>query len=146
MCTPQCSFFLLHSTELAALGLNTFVFTLAFYTFGGPLGSAAAPMVAEARAAGRVQDAQALTLGGLGLAVALGLLLGAGLELGQVPVLDAMGSGALPPDVAQAAASFLRARALAAPAVLACAVATGAFRGRLDTATPLKVGLFAAAS
>jgi putative MATE family efflux protein len=127
------------SLGLAAIGLNTFVFTFVFYIFNF-LSTVSAPLIAEKRGAGKTAEANVLVNAALTIAGVLGFILFLALELNGETILIAMGSasGTLP-----AALSFLRLRAIAAPAVLICSAGNGAFRGRLDTTTPFKIALCA---
>mmetsp|Transcript_42975 Transcript_42975/g.86878 ORF Transcript_42975/g.86878 Transcript_42975/m.86878 type:complete len:582 (-) Transcript_42975:501-2246(-) len=127
--------------ELAAIGLNTFILTFALFICGAILSTATGPLVAEKRAAGCVEEANELVDVALVVAVGLGIILTAALQLGAEPLLGSVmgGSG----EVLPIAVQFLRLRALAAPAVFICSVGGGAFRGRLDTKTPLRIALLA---
>lgn len=127
----------LGALELAALGVNTAAFGFVFVAFNF-LAYGTTPMIA--RAVGRGDPAAAARVVGqaLTLALAVGAVALAGLELLAVPLLRAMGAGEelLPP-----ALSYLRIRALAGPAVLLITAGNGAFRGYQDTRTPLWITL-----
>lgn len=122
---------------LAALGVNTAIFSLAFVVFNF-LAYGTTPLVARAlgrgdrEAAGRVA-VQALVLAGAAGAVALLLL-----QLLAGPIVAAMGATGTLRDPA---ISYLRIRALAGPAVLLITAGHGIFRGHHDTRTPLLVTL-----
>lgn len=129
------------TTELAAIGLNTFILSFALFICGSLLSTALGPLVAEKRAAGSGQDADDLIEISLGVAVLLGVALAVLLNVGADTLLrDVMGAS---DDLLPIAAQFLRFRALAAPAVFVCSVGSGAFRGNLDTKTPLHIALLA---
>ena len=122
---------------LAALGVNTSIFSMAFVVFNF-LAYGTTPMVARAvgrddrDAAGRVV-VQALVVAVLAGVVAVGLL-----QLFAVPITAAMGAGG---ELQDASLSYLRIRAFAGPAVLLVTAGHGAFRGYFDTRTPLIVTL-----
>ena len=124
-------------TALAALAVNAAIFGVVFFLFNF-LAYGTTPLVAGAEAAGepavarRAISAAAILAGGLGVSAFVVL------QVGGPWLLDVMQT----PDAAQAdALSYLRIRAFAAPAVLLMLVGHGAFRGRQDTATPLRVTL-----
>ncbi len=120
---------------LAALGVNTSIFSMAFVLFNF-LAYGTTPMVARAvgsgdrDAAGRVVQ-QALTLAILAGTAAVVLL-----QAFAVPIVSAMGAHG---ELRDSALSYLRIRAFAGPAVLLVTAGHGAFRGYLDTRTPLIV-------
>lgn len=120
---------------LAALGVNTSIFSMAFVVFNF-LAYGTTPMVARAvgrgdrEAAGRVV-VQALVVALLAGVVAVGVL-----QVFAVPIAAAMGARG---DLLDASISYLRIRAFAGPAVLLVTAGHGAFRGYLDTRTPLVV-------
>ncbi|CAM9113438.1 unnamed protein product [Ectocarpus sp. 4 AP-2014] len=124
---------------LGALALNTNVFTFSFYIFNF-LATVPTPFVASARAKGDEQGAARLIGQLLTAALALGVVLLVMLEFFGVHLLQLLGATAVNEDQALL---FLRARALSAPAVLMMSVGNGAFRGFLDTKTPLLIGLAA---
>lgn len=127
----------LGADALGALGVSAAVFAVAFFIFNF-LEYATTTMVAQAigsgdrRAAGR-RTLTALTVAGIG-----GLLVVLVLEVGVAPILSAMGAEG---GLRDQASSYIRIRALAAPAVLTVRAAHGAFRGYQDTRTPLAVTL-----
>jgi Na+-driven multidrug efflux pump len=106
----------------------------------------------DGRVDGRVGRAAAAETvrGAMTLAVALGVSATLALEIGADGVLAWAGGNALEGTTAASSASieptmmseaeaYLRVRALSAPAALVGTVAVGAFRGLLDTKTPLLV-------
>jgi MATE family multidrug resistance protein len=120
---------------LAALGVNTSIFSMAFVVFNF-LAYGTTPMVARAvgrndrEAAGRVV-VQALVVAMLAGVVAVGIL-----QAFAVPITAAMGARG---ELQAESLSYLRIRAFAGPAVLLITAGHGAFRGYLDTRTPLVV-------
>ena len=127
----------LGSTELAALGVDTAVFTTVFFGFNFlTYGTTAA--VARRIGAGDREGAGRYAVQALWLAVGLGVaatlvLLTAGPAI--VAVMGARGA------VADAALIYLRVRALAAVPLLVLQVGHGAFRGLHDTRTPLAISV-----
>lgn len=125
----------LGDSALASLGVNAAIFGVVFFLFTF-LAYGTTPMVAGAEAGGddlearRVISAAGLVALGLGVVSVLVLQVGAGwfVDLIQTPV-----------EARPDALVYLRIRALAAPAVLFILVGNGAFRGRQDTATPLRI-------
>lgn len=122
---------------LAALGVNTAIFTLAFVVFNF-LAYGTTPMVARAVGRGDRVGAGDVVMQAFLLAVVVGGLATLTVELLAVPIVTLMGAG---PDLRESALSYLRIRALAGPAVLLVTAAHGAFRGYQDTRTPLLVTL-----
>jgi MATE family multidrug resistance protein len=122
---------------LAALGVNTAIFAMAFVVFNF-LAYGTTPMVA--RAVGRGDRAGAGDV--VQQAILVALIVGAAatlfLEALAVPIVTLMCAGA---DLRDPAVSYLRIRALAGPAVLLVTAGHGAFRGYQDTRTPLTVTL-----
>jgi putative MATE family efflux protein len=120
---------------LAALGVNTSIFSMAFVVFNF-LAYGTTPMVARAvgrndrEAAGRVV-VQALVVAMLAGVVAVLVL-----QAFAVPITAAMGARG---ELQAESLSYLRIRAFAGPAVLLITAGHGAFRGYLDTRTPLVV-------
>ena len=129
----------LGAASLAALGIDTAVFTTVFFGFNFlTYGTTAA--VARRRGAGDDSGATRYAVQALWLAVTLGLVMTVVL-VGAAPwIVRVMGARA---EVAEQAAIYLRIRGAAAVAVLIVQVGHGAFRGRKDTATPLKIALLA---
>ncbi len=125
------------ATELAALGLASAVFAVAFFLFNF-LAYATTPLVAAAVGAGRRTEAGRIALTALALAAGFGVVVAGALAGLADPLLRAMGAdaGTLDP-----ATSYLRIRALAAPAFLVVLAGHGAFRGYQDTRTPLAASL-----
>lgn len=122
---------------LAALGINTSVFSLAFVVFNF-LAYGTTPLVARAVGRGDRAGAGRVVVQALVLAVATGAVALAALEAGAPWIVRAMGGG---PGVRGPAVAYLRVRALAGPAVLLVTAGHGAFRGYQDTRTPLWVTL-----
>ncbi|NNF39669.1 MAG: MATE family efflux transporter [Gemmatimonadetes bacterium] len=122
---------------LAALGVNTSVFALAFVVFNF-LAYGTTPLVARAVGRGDREAAGDLALH----ALTLGLVAGIGalvlLQLLAEPVLAAMGASG---ELRAPALTYLRIRACAGPAVLLVTAGHGIFRGWQDTRTPLIVTL-----
>ncbi|MGH8937494.1 MAG: MATE family efflux transporter [Acidimicrobiia bacterium] len=123
----------LGAEALGALGVNSAVFALVFFLFNF-LAYGTTPLVGRAVGAGRPEAAGRIVTQALALAVAIGVAVLVVLELLTGPILAMMGAG---PELQAPAASYLRIRALAAPAVLVVMVGHGAFRGFQDTRTPL---------
>lgn len=124
---------------LAALGIDTAVFTTVFFGFNFlTYGTTAA--VARRRGAGDPEGAATYAVQALWLAAALGIATTAVLLLAAPWIVRAMGAA---PDVAGPAVTYLRIRASAATAVLVVQVGHGAFRGLKDTRTPLVVTVVA---
>jgi MATE family multidrug resistance protein len=122
---------------LAALGVNTAIFTLAFVVFNF-LAYGTTPMVARAVGRGDRVGAGDVVMQAFLVAMAVGGLATLTVELLAVPIVTLMGAG---PDLREPALSYLRIRALAGPAVLLVTAGHGAFRGYQDTRTPLRVTL-----
>lgn len=122
---------------LAALGVNTSIFALAFVVFNF-LAYGTTPMVAREVGRGDRTAAGNVVMQAFLLAVVVGGLAAVVLELLAVPIVRAMGAG---PELEGPALSYLRIRALAGPAVLLVTAGHGAFRGYQDTRTPLLVTL-----
>jgi putative MATE family efflux protein len=127
----------LGTVELAALGVDTAIFGFAFFAFNF-LAYVVTPLVARALGRDKPEEAARWVGDALLLAVALGVSVGLVLEMSAPRLVDLMGAGS---DVAGPAVSYLRIRALAAPAVLVVTAGHGAFRGHKDTRTPLRVAL-----
>lgn len=122
---------------LAALGVNAGIFGLAFVVFNF-LANGTTPLIARSVGEGRQEHAGRVVVAGLGLAVALGCVATALLLLLAAPIAGWMGADAALLDDTLA---YLVARAWAAPAVLIITTANGAYRGFVDTRTPLWVAL-----
>ncbi|MDH3259770.1 MAG: MATE family efflux transporter [Acidimicrobiia bacterium] len=125
----------LGATELGALGINAAVFSLAFILFNF-LAYGTTPLVAAAWGKGDREEAGRVVTQAIGLAIVIGTIAAASLEVLWHPLLRAMQAG---PDLLAPAGEYLRIRALAAPAVLLVTVGHGAYRGLQDTRTPLLV-------
>ncbi|MEM6431485.1 MAG: MATE family efflux transporter [Deinococcota bacterium] len=125
----------LGASSLAALGINTSLFSLAFFGFNF-LANATTPMISTALGQRRHEHAGDVAVQALCLAWLLGLLLMGVLITLAVPLLELMGAddGLLPPAVA-----YLRIRALAAPALLTLVASRGIFYGHGDARTVLRV-------
>lgn len=122
---------------LAALGVNTAIFGLAFVAFNF-LAYGTTPLVASAVGRGNRGAASDVVMQALLLATLVGALAAALLEAFAGPIVTLMGAG---PELRGPAISYLRIRALAGPAVLIVTAGHGAFRGYRDTRTPLLVTL-----
>jgi MATE family multidrug resistance protein len=122
---------------LAALGVNTSVFALAFVVFNF-LAYGTTPLVARELGRSDREAAGDVVVQALTVAVLVGLSATVLLEVFAVPIVTVMGAG---PDLREPALSYLRIRALAGPAVLLVTAGHGAFRGYHDTRTPLIVTL-----
>lgn len=119
---------------LAALGVCTSVFSFSFFVFNF-LATATAPLIASSLAGDDSEEAERTLAQALTAGVVIGIASLLALEASAGPILRTMGTSAEAFDQAE---GYLRIRALAAPAVLTTSVANGAFRGLLDSRTPLK--------
>jgi MATE family multidrug resistance protein len=126
---------------LAALGVNVAVFSFAFVLFNF-LAYGTTPMVGRAFGRGDRAAAGRVVANAFALAVVVGVLALAALQLLAVPILRLMGAGE---ELLGPATGYLRIRALAGPALLLITAANGAFRGYQDTRTPLVVTVGVAA-
>lgn len=122
---------------LAALGVSVALFTMAFFGFNF-LTYGTTAEVARLRGAGRPREASTYALQALWLAVVLGVAATVVLEVGAPLLIGIMGATG---DVADAAETYLRIRALASTPVLIVLVGHGAFRGAKDMGTPLWITL-----
>jgi putative MATE family efflux protein len=120
---------------LAALGLNTYIFTLCFFAFNF-LSTVPTPLISRSRAAGDVEGAARVVGQMQTVALLSGFALISILELFGSDFLMAMGATASNFGDAH---QYLQIRSLAAPAVLLIAVGNGAFRGYLNTRVPLYI-------
>ncbi len=127
----------LGADELGALGVASAVFVVAFFVFNF-LAYGTTPLVAQAVGRDDRRDAGRTVAAALLTAAVLGVVVLAVLEAAAEPILDVMGAEGA---VAAGALTYLRIRALAAPAVLVVLAGHGAFRGYQDTRTPLVVTL-----
>ncbi|MEE8407687.1 MAG: MATE family efflux transporter [Acidimicrobiia bacterium] len=125
----------LGTTELAALGVDTAILGFAFFAFNF-LAYVTTPFVARALGRGRRDEARRWVGDALLLAVGLGVMVTLVVLVAAPLLVELMGAT---PDVAEPAVSYLRIRALATPAVLIVTTGHGAFRGHMDTRTPLVV-------
>ncbi len=125
----------LGTTELAALGVDTAILGFAFFAFNF-LAYVTTPLVARALGRGRRDEARRWVGDALLLAVGLGVMVTLVVLVAAPLFVELMGAT---PDVAEPAVSYLRIRALATPAVLIVTTGHGAFRGHMDTRTPLVV-------
>jgi putative MATE family efflux protein len=127
----------LGTTELAGLGIAANVLGiltgLCIFLAYGTTGT-----VARRLGAGNRQAALAGGLDGLLLAVGLGVVLCAALELALPAVVGAYGAS---PEVSAAATSYLRIAAFNLPSILLLLAGTGVLRGLQDTRTPLYVAI-----
>jgi MATE family multidrug resistance protein len=123
--------------ELAALGVDTAILGFVFFGFNF-LAYATTPLVAQALGRGNPTEARRWVGDALVLAVILGLLATAVIEVLAPWFVQLMGADQV---VAGPAVSYLRIRGLATPAVLVVTAGHGAFRGYHDTRTPLWVAL-----
>lgn len=127
----------LGTIELAALGVDAAILTLAFFAFNF-LSFVLTPLVAKALGKGETEDAKRYVGTALVLAGLLGVVMTVVVELAAPAFVSAMGAEG---DVALAAVGYLRIRALATVAVLVVTAGHGAFRGHRDTKTPFVVAL-----
>jgi MATE family multidrug resistance protein len=127
----------LGTTELAALGVDTAILGFAFFAFNF-LAYVTTPFVARALGRGRRDEARRWVGDALLLAVGLGVMVTLVVLVAAPLFVELMGAT---PDVAEPAVSYLRIRALATPAVLIVTTGHGAFRGHMDTRTPLVVAV-----
>jgi MATE family multidrug resistance protein len=122
---------------LAALGIDTAVFTTVFFGFNFlTYGTTAA--VARRYGADDPDGAATYAVQALWLAVFLGALTMGVLVLAAPAIVRAMGAA---PDVIAPAVVYLRVRALAAVPLLVLQVGHGTFRGLQDTRTPLLISV-----
>jgi putative MATE family efflux protein len=129
----------LGAEQLAALGVASAVFGVAFFVFNFLEYGTTSEV---ARAIGRGDTAAA----GRAVVTALSIAAVAGAAVAVVLLLAAgaiMGAFGATPAVAGSGATYVVIRALAAPAVLIVRASHGAFRGFQDTKTPMVVALAA---
>lgn len=131
----------LGTDQLAALAVNAGIFGFAFVVFNF-LAYGTTPLVATAVATKNREEAGQIVLASAAIAVAVGLVGTAVLAGFAEPIARLMGASTelMPPTL-----TYLRIRALAAPAVLLITAGNGAFRGYADTRTPLGITLGLAA-
>jgi MATE family multidrug resistance protein len=122
---------------LGALGVASVLFAVAFFVFNF-LEYGTTSLIARAVGAGDPQRAgRAVTLA-LATAVAAGSAVAVLLVVAAGPLVRAIGASA---GVAAEATTYVRIRALAAPALLVVRAGHGIYRGYQDTRTPLAVTL-----
>ena len=127
----------LGAVELAALGVNASVFSLAFMAFNF-LANGSTPMIGRAVGRGDREGAGRIVTQAFVLAIAIGVVVLILLEAFARPILLAMGADG---ELLEPALTYLRIRALAGPAVLLISAGNGVFRGFQDTRTPLVIVL-----
>lgn len=127
----------LGTTELAALGVDAAILTLAFFAFNF-LSFVTTPLVAKAIGKGDTEGAKRYVGTALALAVLLGIVMTVVVEVAAPWMVDVMGADG---GVAGQAVSYLRIRALATVAVLLVTAGHGTFRGHKDTRTPFVVAM-----
>jgi MATE family multidrug resistance protein len=120
---------------LAALGVNTSIFSMTFVVFNF-LAYGTTPRVGRAVGDGDRAEAGRAVVRALTLAVLAGTGALVALQLLAAPLLRVMGAGA---ELMGPALTYLRIRALAGPALLLITASHGAFRGYQDTRTPMVV-------
>ena len=120
---------------LAALGVDTALFGFAFFIFNF-LAYATTPMVARRLGAGDSAGAGRVVVQAFTLAVTLGSVSALLMIWAARPLVGVMQAS---PELVDSAVSYLRIRAIAAPAVLMVTAGHGAFRGLQDTRTPLVI-------
>lgn len=124
-------------TQLAALGVNASIFSLAFVVFNF-LAYGTTPMIARAVARGDRDRAGRLAVEAITLALLTGGVALVLLQLCAGPILTLMGATG---ELRSPALEYLRIRSFAGPAVLLITAGHGIFRGWEDTRTPLVVTL-----
>lgn len=127
----------LGAEPLAALGVNTALFSMVFLIFNF-LAYGTTPMVGRALGRGDKLGAERVVGHAFVLAIIAGALALAAMQLLAVPLLRVMGTA---PELMPSALVYLRVRAFAGPALLLITAGNGAYRGFLDTRSPLKFTL-----
>ncbi len=127
----------LGADELAGLGISGAVFLWSFIIFIF-LAFATTTIVAGAVGAGDLEKARRTAASSFAFAVVVGLAAATLLQVVAVPLVAVFGAGG---EAADAALTYVRVRALAAPAVLVILAGNGVFRGHQDTKTPLLIAL-----
>jgi MATE family multidrug resistance protein len=127
----------LGTDELGALGVASAVFAVAFFVFNF-LEYGTTSVVARAVGAEDRGRAGGVLVIAFGLALTVGVVVTAVLEVAKGPIVGVMGGSG---GVRSAAITYVAIRALAAPALLVVRAAHGAYRGHHDTRTPFKVTL-----
>jgi len=125
----------LGTVPLAALAVASAIFAAVFSIFNF-VQAAITPLVAGEVGRGDTNKAGAITTGAVLLAVMLGLVVAASMALLAEPATRLFGGDQ---QVTLEAATYLRIRFLALPAVLIVMVGHGVYRGHSDTRTPLIV-------
>lgn len=125
----------LGAASLAALGINTSLFSLAFFGFNF-LANATTPMISTALGRHDREQAGRVAVQALVLAWILGVALTGLLISLALPLLRLMGAGE---DLLPLATQYLRVRALAAPALLTLIASRGILYGHGDARTVLRV-------
>ncbi|PSQ97442.1 MAG: MATE family efflux transporter [Bacteroidetes bacterium SW_9_63_38] len=120
---------------LAALGVNTSIFSMTFVVFNF-LAYGTTPRVGRALGEDDREEAGRAVVRALTLAVLVGIGALMVLQVLARPILQLMGASA---ELRGPALQYLRVRALAGPAVLLITAGHGAFRGYQDTRTPMVV-------
>jgi len=122
---------------LAALGVNTSLFSMTFVVFNF-LAYGTTPRVGKAVGNDDRAEAGRVVMRALTLAVGTGVVALIALQALARPILLLMGASG---ELMDPALAYLRIRALAGPAVLLITASHGAFRGYQDTRTPMVVTL-----
>ena len=138
----------LGAVPLAALGACTSIFHLAFNAFRATTTATTSLVATSLSTAGRDEEenrneARMVVDTSLRLGLTIGALVLIALSLGWSHALGAMGIGS-DSALLKPARSYLRIRALAAPAVLLISVSEGSFRGYGNTVIPLLASFIAA--
>ena len=138
----------LGAVPLAALGACTSIFHLAFNAFRATTTATTSLVATSLSTAGRDEEenrdeARMVVDTSLRLGLTIGALVLVALSMGWSRALGAMGIGS-DSALLKPARSYLRIRALAAPAVLLISVAEGSFRGYGNTRIPLLASFTAA--
>jgi MATE family multidrug resistance protein len=123
--------------SLAALGVNTSIFSMTFVIFNF-LAYGTTPRVGRAVGDDDWDEAGRVVMRALTLAGAVGIVALIVLQVLARPILVLMGASE---ELMAPALAYLRIRALAGPAVLLITASHGAFRGYQDTRTPMIVTL-----
>ena len=125
----------LGEVPLAALGVDTAVFSFSFFLFNF-LAYGTTPLLAGAVGRGDSAGAGRIAWQAVALAIVAGMAVMVLLQVFAEPILGLMGAEG---EMIEPALVYLRIRALAAPAVVLVIAANGVFRGLQDTRTPLIV-------
>ena len=123
------------TAELAALGINSALFAMAFIVFNF-LAYATTPKIAAHLGRDEHDEAGEVVSHALWLALLCGGVMTATLLIFAAPLLKLMGAAG---EVAEPALTYLKIRAWAGPALLISTASHGAFRGFQDTRTPMWV-------